>query len=76
MNKRFCFEVRVAFNFKVPNNSQIFSKTSTYRVVTDSKDDAIDTAIYLNKTEYGNTIGYQYEGCAIVDKKVVYVLNR
>lgn len=76
MNKRFCFEVRVAFNFKVPNNSKIFSQTSVYHVVTDSKDDAIDTAIYLNKTEYGDTIEYQYKACAIVNKKVVYVLNR
>lgn len=76
MNKKFCFEVKIVFNFKVPNNSQIFNKTSTYRVVTDSKDDAIDTAIYLNRTEYGDTIGYQYKACAIIDKKVVYVLNR
>ena len=76
MNKRFCFEVRVTFDFKVPNNTKIFNKTSKYYIVTDSIDNAMDTAIYLNKTEYGNIIGYQYKACAIVCKRVVYVLNR
>lgn len=76
MNKRFCFEVRVAFNFKVPNNTKTFSQSSTYYIVTDSKDDAMDTAIYLNKLEYGNTLNYLYKGCAITNKKVVYVLNK
>lgn len=80
MNKRLCFEVRVAFNIKVLgktiNNTRIFSKSSVYYIVTDSRDNAMDTAIYLNKVEYGNVPGYQYKGCAISDKKVVYVLNK
>lgn len=76
MNYRFCFEIRVAFNFKVPNNTKIFSQSSTYYIVTDSKNDAMDTAIYLNKTEYGDTLNYQYKCCAIISKKVVYILNK
>lgn len=76
MDKKFCFKVRVAFNYKVPNNTKTFSNTSKYYIVTDSVDDAMDTAIYLNKTEYGNTIEYQYKGCAVICKRLVYVLNK
>ena len=76
MDKRFCFKVKVAFSYKVPDNTKIFSNTSKYYIVTDSADNAMDTAIYLNKIEYSDTIGYQYKGCAIVCKRLVYVLNK
>lgn len=72
----FEFEVNVAFNFKLPNNTQIFSKTSVYHIVTDTKDKAMDAAIDLNKKEYGTITSYQYKGCGISKKTLVYVLNK
>ncbi len=76
MNKKFCFEIIVAFNFKVPNNTKIFSQSSTYYIIADSKDNAMNAAICLNKTEYGDILDYQYKACVITNKKVVYVLNK
>ncbi len=67
MDKRFCFEVVVAFNLKV------LSKSSTYNIVADTKDKAMDIAIDLNKKEYRNSVTYQYKGCAVTKKTLVYI---
>ena len=75
MNKKTCFEIRVSYSFNVPNNSKTINQTSTYKIVANSKDEACDTARYLNQTEYGDTLNYRYNGLAIINKSIVYMLN-
>lgn len=73
MDKRFCFEVVVAFRFKVPNLNKILDQSATYNIVANTKDEAMDIAIDLNKTEYSNSLAYQYKGCAATKKTLVYI---